>query len=236
MAVRSLRRSLGGLLVFVAILRMADVCLVSGPGPGATAPKPLPPLLRRAVFLAPLLGALSGSTPAIAAANKASPALKADQEKLIAGYKDLVYMMKNFDKVTRKCDKNQDKISQPLQTGFAGPDSCLAQPLQVRKYLGQTSIKANLFDTKQMLVNFELAGMVPSGLDDEYGDLVEDFERYKREADEWAYSSSWAEANPGGGRDRTEDYLLRSKNLAEKATKTLGRLVEILGISENLYQ
>ncbi|CAE7234330.1 unnamed protein product, partial [Symbiodinium necroappetens] len=86
----------------------------------------------------------------------------------------------------------------------AGPDSCLAQPLQVRKYLGQTSIKANLFDTKQMLVNFELAGMVPSGRDDEYGDLVEDFERYKREADEWAYSSSWAEANPGGGRDRTE--------------------------------
>ncbi|CAE7201961.1 unnamed protein product [Symbiodinium sp. CCMP2592] len=191
---KSHKWSLGGLLVFVAIMQMADTCLfVSRPGPGA--PPPLP--LRRAVVLAPLLGAaaLSGSAPAIAAANKAS--LKADQEKLIAGYKDLVYMMQNFNKVTRKCDKNQDKISQPLQTGFAGPDSCLAQPLQVRKYLGQTSIKANLFDTKQMLVNFELAGMVPSGLDDEYGDLVEDFERYKREADEWAYSSSWAEARIG---------------------------------------
>lgn len=230
MAVRSLRRSLR-LLVLVALIRMADLCLFVPPkGPSLASG-----LRRAALLLGPLSlsGFSSGPLPAVAA-NKAS--LQADQEKLLAGYKDLVYMMQNFNKVTRKCDKNQDKISQPLQTGFAGPDSCLAQPLQVRKYLGQTSIKANLFDTKQMLVNFELAGMVPSGRDDEYGDLVEDFERYKREADEWAYSSSWAEANPGGGRDRTEDYLLRSKNLAEKATKTLGRLVEILGISENLYQ
>ncbi|CAE7670833.1 unnamed protein product [Symbiodinium sp. CCMP2456] len=236
MAVRSLRRSLR-LLLLPALLRMADLCLFVPQTAGAPSPPPssLSSGLRRAaLLLAPLsLGGSSASLPAVAA-KKAS--LQADQEKLLAGYKDLVYMMQNFNKVTRKCDKNQDKISQPLQTGFAGPDSCLAQPLQVRKYLGQTSIKANLFDTKQMLVNFELAGMVPSGRDDEYGDLVEDFERYKREADEWAYSSSWAEANPGGGRDRTEDYLLRSKNLAEKATKTLGRLVEMLGISENLYQ
>ena len=40
----------------------------------------------------------------------------------------------------------------------------------------------NLFDTKQMLVNFDLAGMVPKEKDDEFGDLVEDFEKYKREA------------------------------------------------------
>ncbi|CAE7209333.1 unnamed protein product [Symbiodinium pilosum] len=145
-------------------------------------------------------------------------------------------MMQNFNKVTRKCDKNQDRISQPLPSGLAGPDACIAQPLQVRKYLGQTSTKANLFDTKQMLVNFELSGMVPAGKDDEYGDLVEDFEKFKREADEWAYSSSWAEANPGGGRDRTEDYLLRSKTLADKATKTLGLIVDILGVTENIYQ
>ena len=56
----------------------------------------------------------------------AAPRLQADQEKLLAGYKDLqgthithaalpmlwppalrVYMMQNFNKVTRKCDKNQ---------------------------------------------------------------------------------------------------------------------------------
>ena len=99
--------------------------------------------------------------------------------------------MKNFDKVTRKCDKNQarglaarpgrdrrsfelseDKISQPLQTGFAGgprgasrpcgrgaagalrrnvalvceagPDSCLAQPLQAEKALSGAALALSL--------------------------------------------------------------------------------------------
>ena len=168
-------------------------------------------------------------------AKAAGEVTQADKERLTRGYKDLVYMMKNFNIVTRKCEKNQENIQRALQSGQASPDGCIANPLVVRKYLGQTSIKADLFNTKDLLVNMELAGMVPSKSEDEYGDLVEDFEAFKRQADEWAYSSSWAEANPGGGRDRTEDYLLRSKSLAEKATKTLGRIVEILGLSENLY-
>ena len=166
---------------------------------------------------------------------KAAAVSQADKDRLARGYKDLVYMMKNFNTVTRKCEKNQENIQRALQSGQASPDGCIANPLVVRKYLGQTSIKADLFNTKDLLVNMELAGMVPSKNEDEYGDLVEDFETYKRQSDEWAYSSSWAEANPGGGRDRTEDYLLRSKGLADKATKTLGRIVEILGLSENLY-
>ena len=166
---------------------------------------------------------------------KAAAVSQADKDRLARGYKDLVYMMKNFNTVTRKCEKNQENIQRALQSGQASPDGCIANPLMVRKYLGQTSIKADLFNTKDLLVNMELAGMVPSKNEDEYGDLVEDFETYKRQSDEWAYSSSWAEANPGGGRDRTEDYLLRSKSLADKATKTLGRIVEILGLSENLY-
>lgn len=161
---------------------------------------------------------------------------QADKDRLARGYKEMVYMMKNWDTVTRKCEKNQENIQRALQSGQLSPNSCVASPLVVRKYLGQTSTKADLFNTKDLLVNLELAGNVDSKFEDEYGDLVEDFETFKRQADEWAYSSSWAEANPGGGRDRTEDYLLRSKNLADKATKTLGRIVEILGLSENLYK
>ncbi|CAJ1376974.1 unnamed protein product [Effrenium voratum] len=180
-----------------------------------------------------VVGALAGS---LLGAREAHAVKQADKDRLITGYKDLVYMMQNFNKVTRKCDKNQENVQRALQSGQNSPDSCIAQPLVVRKYLGQTSIKANLFDTKNLLVNLELDGLVPSNKEDEYGDLVEDFEKFKRESDEWAYSSSWAEANPGGGRDRTEDYLLRSKTQAEKATKTLGKIMEILGLSENLYK
>lgn len=113
---------------------------------------------------------------------------QADKERLTRGYKELVYMMKNFNTVTRKCEKNQENIQRALQSGQASPDGCIANPLVVRKYLGQTSIKADLFNTKDLLVNMELAGMVPSKSEDEYGDLVEDFEAFKRQADEWAYS------------------------------------------------
>eukprot|EP00438_Fugacium_kawagutii_P023371 Skav227385 [mRNA] locus=scaffold3148:48971:50886:+ [translate_table: standard] len=178
-----------------------------------------------------LLGVGSNNAPALAAGS----ITQADKDRLTRGYKEMVYMMKNWNTVTRKCEKNQENIQRALQSGQASPDGCIANPLIVRKYLGQTSIKADLFNTKDLLVNMELAGLVPSKLEDEFGDLVEDFEAFKRQSDEWAYSSSWAEANPGGGRDRTEDYLLRSKSLADKATKTLGRIVEILGLSENLY-
>lgn len=219
MAGRPLRSFRGALVLCAVALGLAPVFVVQG-------------LSRRHVGL--LAGGLILGTSQDAKAAQAQ-VTEADKQRLTRGYKELVYMMKNFNTVTRKCEKNQENIQRALQSGQASPDGCIANPLVVRKYLGQTSIKADLFNTKDLLVNMELAGMVPSKSEDEYGDLVEDFEAFKRQADEWAYSSSWAEANPGGGRDRTEDYLLRSKSLADKATKTLGRIVEILGLSENLY-
>ncbi|CAJ1429602.1 unnamed protein product [Effrenium voratum] len=102
-----------------------------------------------------VVGALAGS---LLGAREAHAVKQADKDRLITGYKDLVYMMQNFNKVTRKCDKNQENVQRALQSGQNSPDSCIAQPLVVRKYLGQTSIKANLFDTKNLLVNLEVRG------------------------------------------------------------------------------
>ncbi|CAK9050716.1 unnamed protein product [Durusdinium trenchii] len=112
---------------------------------------------------------------------KAATVTQADKDRLARGYKEMVYMMKNWDTVTRKCEKNQENIQRALQSGQLSPNSCVASPLVVRKYLGQTSTKADLFNTKDLLVNLELAGNVDSKFEDEYGDLVEDFETFKRQ-------------------------------------------------------
>ncbi|CAK0849265.1 unnamed protein product [Prorocentrum cordatum] len=67
---------------------------------------------------------------------------------------------------------------------------------------------------------------------DDFVDAWEEFERHKRTGDEWAYTSSWGEANPGGGKDKVEDFLLRSKKEVVLATESLGKLVKMLQLPE----
>eukprot|EP00913_Durusdinium_trenchii_P001331 g1229.t1 len=89
---------------------------------------------------------------------KAATVTQADKDRLARGYKEMVYMMKNWD---------TENIQRALQSGQLSPNSCVASPLVVRKYLGQTSTKADLFNTKDLLVNLELAGNVDSKFEDE---------------------------------------------------------------------
>lgn len=171
--------------------------------------------------------ALAPPLPVAAKAVKA--VTKEDLQRLSDGYKDLVYLMNNWNKATRYCDENNRK-EQQLQSGVKSPDDCEARPDNVRKYFGLRSLNEKLYDTQQLWINIEASGMVASEKEDEFQDLIEQFEKYKQQAGDWAYTSSWGEGNPGGGRDKVEDYLLRSKAEAQKATDTLGKIVGILPI------
>lgn len=163
-----------------------------------------------------------------ASARATRPVTNDDLERLGSGYKDLEYLLANWNKATRKCEKNMDKRVGQLQSGQASPDLCEAMPDRVRDYLGMRNTKHKLFNTKQLFIDIEAAGMIPSGEEDTFQDAIEDFERYQREADEWAYTSAWAEAQPGGGRDNKEDYLLRAQKDVELATKQLRTICTIL--------
>ena len=55
--------------------------------------------------------------------------------------------------------------------------------------------------------------------------------RPKREA-VIAFTSSWGEANPGGGKDRVELFVERSKSNVADARDALGQVVKILGLSD----
>jgi len=186
---------------------------------------------RRALLsAAALLGAGQSVGEAQAAATKA--VTENDLKRISAGYKELQYLMENWNKVTRDCRDVDQNVQQVLASGTESPDNCKATPDIVRKYMGMRSIDGNLFNTQQLWINIQSAGNLVQDKDDErFADAVEDFERAKRQASEWAYSSSWGEANPGGGRDRVEDYLLRSKKEAAKATEALGIIVDVLRLA-----
>mmetsp|Transcript_10656 Transcript_10656/g.19339 ORF Transcript_10656/g.19339 Transcript_10656/m.19339 type:complete len:241 (-) Transcript_10656:143-865(-) len=189
-----------------------------------------PGLGRREVFASSILGLGLGVplVPQRAVAIGPRPINKKDLAKIKAGYQDLLYLQANWNKVTRVCEKQGGKVEYSLPSGVLSPDNCIAQPDVVRAYLGNRSLQDNLFKTEQLWIDIEAADMISAKDEDRWQEATDEFERHKREADAWAYTSSWGEANPGGGRDKVEDFLLRSKFEVDKAVKSLGEIVEIL--------
>lgn len=45
-----------------------------------------------------------------------------------------------------------------------------------------------------------------------------------------AYTSSWGEANPGGGKDRVEYFVERAKSNVVDARDALGEILKILDL------
>lgn len=66
-------------------------------------------------------------------------------------------------------------------------------------------------------------------------DYLEAMEKWIENADEasgMAYVSSWGEANPGGGKDRVEYYIERSKNDVIEARNSLETVIRILKLKQ----
>eukprot|EP00933_Yihiella_yeosuensis_P072978 TRINITY_DN81543_c0_g1_i1.p1 TRINITY_DN81543_c0_g1~~TRINITY_DN81543_c0_g1_i1.p1 ORF type:complete len:257 (-),score=52.52 TRINITY_DN81543_c0_g1_i1:42-764(-) len=187
---------------------------------------------RREAVGAALAGALAvgfGSSTEDANAKDVKAITQKDLDKLVDGYNDLVYLLGNWDKATRKC--------MYINSGKAGATDveeqglCDASADEVRKYIGVRSLKAKLYGTADLWTAIELSDMnlIPKKEEDRYADLIEEFEKYKREADSWAYNSVWAESNPGGGKDKTEEYLLKAKEQVQLLKDALGQILKIIG-------
>lgn len=188
---------------------------------------------RRGLLLGGLIGMGLGAellNPAPTNAGQTQPVTPGDLKKIRAGYDDLLYLMDNWNKATRSCTGIGSNVQQALAAGVQSPDNCKATPDEVRKYFGMRSMSANLYNTQQLWINLEASDLVPSKEEDRYQEAVEDFEKHKRQASEWAYTSSWGENNPGGGRDKVEDYLLRSKAEAALAVQALAVIVDVLKV------
>ena len=75
-----------------------------------------------------------------------------------------------------------------------------------------------------------LQAIVPPELDDEYQTAMEKAIEAGDEGSGLAYVSSWGEANPGGGKDRVEYFIERSKRDVIAVHDSLSTVVRILDL------
>jgi hypothetical protein len=94
-------------------------------------------------------------------------------------------------------------------TAGGGSAGCEKTPLKVQDFLGFKSTEDPLFKAEKLMVR--AAPLVDPADFENYLEVVE---KYKDKADNtamMAYTSSWGEANPNGGKEVIDEYLERTK-------------------------
>ncbi|CAB9506647.1 expressed unknown protein [Seminavis robusta] len=162
----------------------------------------------------------ANASPAAAKQSSQEAALEVDKQKLVAGYNRLNYLLDNWEKETTNC-KTKTQYS-------SASNPCERTPLRVQIYLGYTSTEDPLFRADKTMRRLEV--LVPAGSEVEYLDAMEKYNEKAEEGSGNAYTSSWGEANPGGGKDRIEYFVERAKSNVVDARDALGVVVKILGL------
>eukprot|EP00339_Tiarina_fusa_P015653 CAMPEP_0117049158 /NCGR_PEP_ID=MMETSP0472-20121206/33970_1 /TAXON_ID=693140 ORGANISM="Tiarina fusus, Strain LIS" /NCGR_SAMPLE_ID=MMETSP0472 /ASSEMBLY_ACC=CAM_ASM_000603 /LENGTH=211 /DNA_ID=CAMNT_0004762511 /DNA_START=66 /DNA_END=701 /DNA_ORIENTATION=- len=142
-----------------------------------------------------------------------------DRENILKGYKRLQYLLDNWEKETTVCNIGQE-------TTFG--DKCERSPMKVMEYLGFRATNDPLFRADKTLMR--LMADVPADKEIEYMQAMELFAEKAEEASSMAFVSSWGEANPGGGKDRVQLFIERSKTMVMQSRDSLGTVIDILEI------
>lgn len=77
-----------------------------------------------------------------------------------------------------------------------------------------------------------LQDSVPPGKDGEFQEAMDKVVEKADEGSGLAYVSSWGESNPGGGKDRIELFIERSKNDVVDVQKSLETVMNILDLKK----
>ena len=163
--------------------------------------------------------------------NASSIPTQTELSKLQKGHARVQYLLKNWDDITSVCNKgvmSDLERKQVIRTEGGGGTGnfCQKDPLKVQDFLGYKSTTDPLFKADKLMVN---AGPLvdPNDFED-YLDLVE---KYREKADQgamMAYTSSWGEANPGGGKEVIDEYLDRTKDEVVETEKILRKILGFL--------
>ena len=96
---------------------------------------------------------------------------------------------------------------------------------------GYKSMNDPLFRADKTLI--KLQRIVPDEYDAQYQDALDTWMEKAEEGSGMAFVSSWGEANPGGGKDRVELFIERSRKDVVEAKDSLGTVIKILGLQVN---
>lgn len=163
-----------------------------------------------------LAGTTALPAPSLA---KQNPQDLEDKEKLKKGYDRLNYLLENWEKLTTVCGKSDNP--------YLTKNGCERSPLLVMDYMGYRSMNDPLFKADKTLKR--LSGLVSAEDSVDYLEAMEKWGEAAEEASGMAYVSSWGEANPGGGKDRVEYWIERSRKNVTDARDSLEIALRILG-------
>ena len=192
---------------------------------------------RRAVFRNAASAAIAGMTVAAApallpmdvVANAASTVpTAAELERLRKGHARVQYLLQNWQEVTEVCKNNSDQANKQVVRTDGG-DKCEKTPLNVQIYMGYKSTEDPLYKADKLMVR--AAPLIKDDFDQ--ADYLEAVENYKEKADNtamMAYTSSWGEANPNGGKDVIDDYLEKTRLDVVSSEKSLRKILGYLGL------
>ena len=83
---------------------------------------------------------------------------------------------------------------------------------------------------KDFLLVLPRGGDKRSADDPDFLDVLDKFVEKADETNVMAFVSSWGEANPGGGKDRVEYFIERSKNNVKESRDELAKVIKILDL------
>jgi len=134
-----------------------------------------------------------------------------DLSRLKKGLTDVQYLLDNWEKET------VDPIS--------GDDS----PDRVRFFLGLRTTDHPLFQVDKLLQKAQ--NKLPDDADiEKWVDAVEGLNSHIAKVNELAYTSSFGEYNPGGGKGQIRKYLLLAKEEVELTRDSLKTMIELLNL------
>ena len=178
------------------------------PEPVRHAPPRAPPRSRRALLRTLSLAPLGLARP--------SPAADAT-ERLRAGYDGIEALLKNWDKETFI------KCGQEGQVTLAA--ECDRDANKVPAALGLKSTDAPLFKVEKLFK----AAITPDVDIDAWNLATEQFVQHSTSAQEYAYTASFGEYNPSGGKDQVAKYMDLSKDELVLARDALRDVLKQIG-------
>jgi hypothetical protein len=185
----------------------------------------------RTAFSVAIAGTMVATVPGLgpSAANAASslPA-PSELERLRKGHARIKYLLKNWEDITEVCKNNSEQATKQVVRTDGG-DKCEKTPLNVQIYMGYKSTEDPLYKADKLMVR--AAPLVKNESDQ--ADYLEAVENYREKADNtamMAYTSSWGEANPNGGKDVIDDYLEKTRLDVVSSENSLRLVLGFLGL------
>lgn len=154
-----------------------------------------------------------------------------DLKRLQLGHSRVRYLLENWDTLTQSCNNkamSSTESKQIVRTEGGGGGFCDKSPLIVQEYLGYKSTKDPLFKADSLMLR--AVPLVDDSVMDE-ADYVDLVEQYREKADQTsllAFTSSWGEANPNGGKETVDEYLDKTKEVVMETEVLLRKILKSL--------